>query len=238
MVRARTQSTFGRHLFVNVLAKLMAAKSAMRCALPKCRALSTSTMRGQHWLAPAHDMDGDWPRLVTFNSGATAAFPEVSNEANLLLRRGGRSAAILARERHLVSAWIADALKVPPSSDARCVFLLKSGVKAEEKIIRGGGWGLVSRPSFSADEIESFCLLARMLPSKTTILLDACCARYAGEYAGRFHSVRTAGPYEQLHMAYHAEFLAGFLTDEHWWSSFLTCAQETHIFYDPRRGRG
>jgi hypothetical protein len=216
----------------------MAIKAAQLCAVPGCRVLSAPRQNRERWLAPALELDGDWPRIVLYNAPAAAAYPEVSNDGRILLRRGGRTASLFAKERGLISKWLTDEVLRPPDCGAQLVFLVKSAIKAEGGSDKGDRWGIVSRPSYSADQVELLCLRAGMSPAKTTVVMDACCARYATEYTGRFQGVRPAGPFEQLRLAYHAQHVAAFLTDEHWWCCFFTQAKETHVFYDPRRGRG
>jgi hypothetical protein len=242
MISVHSQPTYGRELFVQAWARLAALNGGSRLKAPPSRfwVETAASEAGAAWLSPDLLVHGDWPAWVMYNapfskSGAPAG---LAVEGCLELLGGGRDAGIFLKERDKLRGMLR--ASEAPAGKCRQVFLVKSSLRLlEQKQRRGSnpnrlGW----KPSYSADELTALCSRIKWAAEETTVVLDAACAAFQREYSHGFVDVRVAGPTGMLETALQAKKLAGFMTDEHWWGCFLTGAEETHVFHDPRRGRG
>lgn len=237
------QPTFGRQMFATVAARLLAANLRMCLQEPWCRVLSPAPQFSQRFLSPAIDLDGDWPRDVLLNEPLAPGFPACRTPLSgcITIRSGCRHASIFARSRKEIKRWLAPVMQSPPTQAGQSIVLIKFSLRAEAMERHKGNpsaMRLRLQPSQSPENLARLCERIGIAPAGATAVLDASSASFAAQYVPLFGTVLVAGPVEQLHLAQHAGRLAAFLTDEHWWACFLTNAAETHVFYDPRRGRG
>ena len=189
--------------------------------------------------SPSLALHGDWPKLSPYMVPVSPGFmaqAETGN-SNLTVNQGFRNADFFTPHRVLLRTWLADFLKIPHPCATAEVFLLESVMQARKST---NNHGFVQReaPIFSPEALLSRCRAIGVAPQQGTIVLNAKCAASADQYAEHFANVIVAGPLEQLHIALHARKLAAFLNNEHWWACFLTNAEETHVFYNPRRRGG
>lgn len=157
--------------------------------------------------------------------------------SNLTMNQGFRNADFYLPHRAAIQTWVADFLTIPHSCAATSVFLLESGLSAKPGPA-GDDFMLGKLPVLAPYGLFERCREIGIAQKEVTVVLSAECAASASQYAEHFGKVIVAGPLEQLHIALHAKKLAAFLNNEHWWACFLTNAEETHVFYDPRRRGG
>ena len=235
MISVHVCGDFGRQCFTLAAARILATLQCSDLNEPPCLPFTTCARGMGSWMAPALGVRGDQPTLPPYMVPASPNFmtQSVNGFCNLTIFSGLRNADFYLPHRRMLRDCLVDYFKIAHPCSADDVFLVDSALQASSSPSRLD-FALREFPFLSPTALLNHCRAVGMAQQRTTLVLKPGCAAFASHYSKHFGKVIVAGPLEQLHIALHARKLAAFLNSEHWWACFLTNAEETHVFYDPR----